>query len=257
MFKLIFFLWRRDDFTRGKFVDYYERAHSTFAPSVVPPSVDYRRNYPHWESSAPDARALAEMFPWGGFDVMTELWFNDRAGRQAQLDAVARPDVMQQVNADEARFMDRSRQIYLAVEEFGLGDAQSFGTSGAKIVRFVRRAPGMSKARFKTWYESEHAPRIESEVEGVLAHRRNYVLHGDSLTFAGPHEAHTDVDERVCTLDLMEEVWLTASTAVANAVRNLCASSGIFGAQAIAAVEEFRSPFGRSMAPTVDRAATE
>ena len=51
------------------------------------------------------------------FDVVTELWFADRAADEAMLAAHARPEVGGAIAADEENFLDRSKTRFFVVEE--------------------------------------------------------------------------------------------------------------------------------------------
>jgi hypothetical protein len=255
MFKLIFLLWRRADFSHQQLVDYYEKAHSVLGASTVPRSLDYRRNYPLWTEAAksvPNLTALTSLFPYGAFDVMTELWFHNRQGRQAQLDAVQEPKILRTIVEDEKKFMDRGRQIYLAVDEVSTNaPPESWGTATTKLLRFVRKSPDLSSGLFRLMCERQIGA-LEFPAPGVLSHRRNYVIYDDPMTFAGPHEGHIPVDKSNCTLDLLEEFWCDDSADVAHLSaqalqrdRDLADPAGIVELT----VQEHRSDFGEIMAP--------
>jgi hypothetical protein len=84
-FKVIALLSRRQDVSKADFIDYYETKHVKLIRS--------------------------------NFDVVTELWFKDRAGYEAMLAAHANPEVGQAIADDEANFLDRSKTRFFIVEE--------------------------------------------------------------------------------------------------------------------------------------------
>jgi len=110
--KSIALLRRRADLSRDAFIDYYERHHAPLILSLIPGIVDYRRNYGLFEG--------AFIFPGAApidFDVVTELWFADRAAYDAAMSVATREDVAARIAADEENFLDRSATRMFLVEE--------------------------------------------------------------------------------------------------------------------------------------------
>lgn len=110
--KSIALLRRRPDLTREAFIDYYERHHAPLILSLLPGIVEYRRNFTTFEGAfVSDGAAPFD------FDVVTELWFADRAAYDGAMAVATREDVAARIAADEANFLDRSGTRMFLVEE--------------------------------------------------------------------------------------------------------------------------------------------
>ena len=112
MYKVIALLKRRTGLTHQAFVEYYESRHAPLILQLLPGIVGYRRNFldpagmiVHSGGALPD------------FDVITELWFADKAAFDAAMRAFEDPRVSERVAADEAHFLDSSQTRFIAVEE--------------------------------------------------------------------------------------------------------------------------------------------
>jgi hypothetical protein len=114
MFKAIAFLTRKPGMPQADFVDYYETRHSKLIWSLFPWIVEYRRNFIDMTGAIMGTAA-----PTPDFDVVTELWFQDRAGYDKMLSAHADPEVGGAVARDEENCFDRSKTRFFAVEEHG------------------------------------------------------------------------------------------------------------------------------------------
>jgi hypothetical protein len=107
VFKIYAYLAKRPDITTEAFIDHYEHRHIPLVLSLAPMPRVYKRNYLVREDPANrDVSAL-------GFDVVTELAWDDRAGFA---DWVSRLGVAA-VAEDEARFLDRSRTRACVIDE--------------------------------------------------------------------------------------------------------------------------------------------
>lgn len=112
MFKVMAFLTRRPDLSREAFVDYYETRHAPLILQLMPGIRAYRRNY-----LLPGDMILGSAASPPDFDVVTEIYFDDRAAYEAGMHAFDDPAVMQRLIADEQNFLDRERTSFVAVEE--------------------------------------------------------------------------------------------------------------------------------------------
>jgi hypothetical protein len=111
MLKILAFLTKREGMRMQDFIDYYENQHVPLICSLAPTPVVYKRRY---------LVGGEELTKRGGavdFDVMTELGFSDRAAFLAWLAQLSGPGVGEQVAANEAKFLDRSRTKAYVVEE--------------------------------------------------------------------------------------------------------------------------------------------
>jgi hypothetical protein len=235
MFKVVFFLWRRDGSTRAQFRDHYEGGHTTLTVSddtteaLVPEAGDYRRNYPVW---GPNPPALFGPEP---FDVMTEMWFPDRTGFEAQLETVTTSPGRERIAEDEAHFLRRDHQVLFVVDEFGNGASRE--VDAVKVLRIGRRAAGLDRAAFRERYEAT------AERPGLLGHRRNYPLFDHPLSFQGGHHNQQRPDESVFPIDLVEEFWLPAGAEAPTP------DGALLDDAVTVRVDECRSPWGRLAAP--------
>ena len=112
MIKAIALLKAKAGLTRDQFIDYYETQHAPMNRRLFPQIVEYRRNFIDLTgafifegASAPD------------FDVITELWYADRASYEEMLARAAQPEIAAQIVADEDAFLDRSKTRYFLVDE--------------------------------------------------------------------------------------------------------------------------------------------
>ncbi len=114
MFKVVALLSRRPDLPKAAFIQYYEDNHVRLIRSLFPQIREYRRNFVDLTGAIIVPGALPP-----DFDVITELWFDDRAGYESMLAAHANPAVAGAVAADEENFLDRTRTRFFIVEEYG------------------------------------------------------------------------------------------------------------------------------------------
>jgi EthD domain len=220
MFKIIYFLWRRPDMTREEFVRYYEEKHTHNNARIRPASRDYRRNYPVLEDPWTDAAGLAAL---GGFDVMAENWYADRAGFAAVLAAITRSPGKELIAEDEARFEIRDRKKVFVAQELGTpplvsADYQRRAArneqGGFKLVRFVAKTRSLDSAQFCERYEAEVAPRVTEAFRDNIDYRRNYLLFDDPMSFTGSHDASAPANEQSFSCHLIEEMWYADRAAV-------------------------------------------
>ena len=110
MYKVMAFLARKPGISAAQFRDHYERHHVALIGQVTPPMQSYRRNYLSREE--PFRRADEQI----GFDVVTEMEFEDRAACERWFDAFRAPGVADRVAEDEEKFLDRARLMVCPVE---------------------------------------------------------------------------------------------------------------------------------------------
>ena len=111
MFKVIALLTRKPGMPQADFVDYYENQHSMLIWSLFPWIVEYRRNFIDMTGAILGSAASKP-----DFDVVTELWFQDRAGYERMISAHD-GDAGRLVAADEENCFDRSKTRLFIVEE--------------------------------------------------------------------------------------------------------------------------------------------
>jgi hypothetical protein len=256
MFKVAFFLWRRADFDRERFINYYEHQHAVLSMRIIPQPLDFRRNYPLWDQAQLSGSEPC-VFAMEPFDVMTELFHTDQSGFQAQVSTVTRSPAKELMAEDELNFLNRNQQVLLIFDELGGRGESSPTAAAAKLVRYVRRAPDLSVEKFRQVYEKEGAPPM-SKLRGVLEYRRNYPLFDHPMSYAGNWHTQGRPDRQVFPLDLYEEFWLSDSADVPGMRNLLSQPQSIIDPQTTRTVrvEELRSNLGKQMAPVAGRASS-
>ena len=112
MFKCIALLRRRADLSHQDFTAYYENRHSVLIRQLLPGILDYRRNYVEREG----AFLFADAAPID-FDVVTEMWFEDRAAYDRFAARAAEPEIAARIAADEENLFDRAGTRMFTVDE--------------------------------------------------------------------------------------------------------------------------------------------
>jgi hypothetical protein len=109
MFKTITLLKRRDGLSLDEFIAYYEDHHRRIGEKYLRGgAVRYVRRF---------LRPLDDIGDPTDYDVVTEIWFPDRASFEATLSALKRPQAAAEIAADEERLFDRSKIRMFKVEE--------------------------------------------------------------------------------------------------------------------------------------------
>ena len=111
MFKVFAFLTKKDGLKMEAFIDHYEHKHVPLICSLAPTPKLYKRRYLTRDQALTRSGGAVD------FDVMTELGFADQAEFQAWMTKLSEPGIGEQVAADEARFLDRSRTRAYVVDE--------------------------------------------------------------------------------------------------------------------------------------------
>ncbi len=124
MIKTIALLKRKSGLSHEQFVEYYENRHAPFIRSMLPGIVEYRRNYldPDGAHVSPGAAPV-------DFDVITEIWFADRAAYDEAMAVLARPDNWAALVADEGNLFDRDKTRMFVVREAGASCVKPVGCS--------------------------------------------------------------------------------------------------------------------------------
>lgn len=112
MLKTIALLKCKTGMSRQDFIDYYESRHAPLIRKLLPQLVEYRRNFiePEGVFISPGAAPV-------DFDVITEMWFQDRAAYDQAMAKVAEPEVWDTIAADEENLFDRGKTRMFVVEE--------------------------------------------------------------------------------------------------------------------------------------------
>jgi hypothetical protein len=111
LFKILIFLKRRPGMSTAAFRDYYERVHSKFGEKYSKGVLRYMRRYVEPLAELGDQAAALD------FDVITELWFDDRTVFEQVAKYAARGILPPDVIADEEHLFDRPKNRYITVVE--------------------------------------------------------------------------------------------------------------------------------------------
>lgn len=99
MYRMVIFMKRKQGLTPAQFREHYEERHIPVCMPYMQGARRYRRHYF-------EPLATGEELP---FDVMTELWFDDRRTCEIVAETMARDAMPRDVIADEERFLDRAK----------------------------------------------------------------------------------------------------------------------------------------------------
>jgi uncharacterized protein (TIGR02118 family) len=111
MHKLLLLLKRRPDISPEAFRAYYEGSHAPLCMKYMAGVDRYVRRYLDPAPGTPEPE----------YDVITEVWFKDRATLDIVLRNAAKDAMPADVIADEARLFDRSKSRFCAVTECETG----------------------------------------------------------------------------------------------------------------------------------------
>lgn len=110
MLKCVALLKAKAGLSRDQFIQYYENRHAPLILELMPEVIDYRRNFFETDGA----------FEFGAprdFDVVTELWFEDRAAYDRFVAQTTSPDIARQIAEDEENVFDRTATRMYIVEE--------------------------------------------------------------------------------------------------------------------------------------------
>ncbi|MET0240841.1 MAG: EthD domain-containing protein [Sphingobium sp.] len=113
IYKILIFLKRRPGMSREDFQTYYETQHAPLCLKYTPPGVSrYFRRYVQ-PMTDPATGEPIEM----DFDVVTELWFHDKAAYEGALHYAGRGILPQDVIEDEEKLFDRPKARFTTIVE--------------------------------------------------------------------------------------------------------------------------------------------
>jgi uncharacterized protein (TIGR02118 family) len=106
--KAVAMLKRKPGLTSEEFRSHYEEVHAPLCLRLFPTIRRYMRNYV--------TQTIASGTGNSGFDCITEQWFDDMEGLQEML-SLSAGDAGRRVRDDEKTFLDRTKTVYMVVEE--------------------------------------------------------------------------------------------------------------------------------------------
>jgi hypothetical protein len=122
MLKAVVLLKRKSGMNREAFIEHYEKRHVPLVRRLLPTIGKYVRNYlDDAQRSVSQARqgAAEATSPAPYFDVITEIWFEDRNAYDQFLADLNNPQKSSELQQDEERFLDRSIVQTFEVAEYG------------------------------------------------------------------------------------------------------------------------------------------
>ncbi len=161
MVKVVEFFRKRIGMPDDEFFDYWLGQHSGVVMGLD--GVDrYVQNHP-----LPETRNGESIF-----DGVVEIWFESREVMKAN---AAKP-YWTEVEADEARFIDRTSLSLLLVEEHVIkeGDAPD---GAVKSIKPTNRRADMAVADFQSYWRETHGSLV-ADLPGVVRHVQSHVLPG-------------------------------------------------------------------------------
>jgi len=112
MLKLVALLKRRPGMSMEEFKDYYENVHIQIGlPKLKGKAVSHHRRY-LTPIPGPDGQTRE-----GDYDVIMEIWFEDRAQLEEAMQVWLDPELVERVAADTPNFLDRADNPMFFVEE--------------------------------------------------------------------------------------------------------------------------------------------
>ncbi len=112
MFKVVMLMKRRPGMTPEAFKDYYETTHARIGERVLPTAERYFRRF-LTPISPPAVGPVVEPVA----DVITEIWFKDRATYETTMAKLGDPAINAEIVADEEKLFDRTSIRMYAVDE--------------------------------------------------------------------------------------------------------------------------------------------
>ncbi len=113
MIKMITLLKKRPGMSANEFQTYYESCHARLGERYVSNAVKYVRRF---------VKPMPELYIGKAndpdFDVIMELWFENRTELNKALEVLFRPEVASEIENDEIRLFDREHtRVFVVTEE--------------------------------------------------------------------------------------------------------------------------------------------
>jgi hypothetical protein len=187
MYKVAALLNRKPGMSRADFINYYEANHARLVRKSFPLILEYRRNFVDLDRSF-----IVPGIESPDFDVITEIWYRDKASYKEMLATHYKAGLQEVIEADERNFMDQTMTRMFRVEEYGAVHPNSdlppsIGTpSGAglfKVISLLTAKAGMPRQEYIDYYENHHSKLIWSLFPWMVEYRRNHIDLDGALIF--------------------------------------------------------------------------
>lgn len=109
--KLIALITKQSHLSRAEFKAYYEAHHAPLVAELLPMIKRYTRSF------MPEAPEIVGQGGELGFDVLTELWFEDEINLASFWERIREPEVAATIRADEANFLVAEKTVIYRVDE--------------------------------------------------------------------------------------------------------------------------------------------
>lgn len=172
MLKYMLLLKRKAGLSLQECIDHYENVHVPLATAY---HAGVKRHIRHFLRPSP--------YPLDGsvveaeYDILTELWFDDRQAFDAYRARVQQPEVRQITQADIARFLDpaKMRRALIEEHESDLPGKQPDPARDVRCFVLLKRKPGMTLEQFIEYYETRHARLGEKYGSPMSRYRRMFL----------------------------------------------------------------------------------
>jgi len=154
MFKAMVLLKRKPGMSMQDFIDHYETRH---APLGVKYQTRMKRYIRHFLHPAPYPLDGVKLEP--EYDVLTELWFDDRRSYDEGMALMTAEEANRVLSEDEQRFLDLSKSRLAFIEEHESrlpGNKSPDARTDARCFVLLKRKQGTTIEQFIDHYENRH-----------------------------------------------------------------------------------------------------
>lgn len=175
MFKAMVLLKRKPGLTLQQFIDHYENNHAPLGVQYQKKMVRYIRHFLH-----PSPYPLDGTVVEAEYDVLTELWFEDKQAYDEGMALMMEPEANKVLSEDEERFLDLSKSRLVFIEEHEsrlpwMGDGIRDNSKDIRSIVLLKRRPDLTLDQFIDYYENHHAP-LGVKYSPTLSRYRRFFL---------------------------------------------------------------------------------
>lgn len=173
MFRALVLQKRKSGTTMSEFVTAYEASH---APRVAESLVGLKRYIRYYLYPAPYPLYGAVVDP--AYDLLSELWFEDRAAYDDAMAQISSSDTFELLSEDVRTLLDPNRVRYALIDEYetSLGGPAPDRERDIRCFVLLKRRPDLTMAQFIDYYENNHQ-KLGAKYSGELMnlYRRLYL----------------------------------------------------------------------------------
>lgn len=112
MFKVMVMIKRKPGMSMEDFIAYYENQHAPLGASKVPNLKRYVRHF-----IRPYGNDVYSADNESSYDVLTEIWFDDKADFERGMAYLTEPETAAIIGADEENLFDKSSIRFMLMED--------------------------------------------------------------------------------------------------------------------------------------------